>query len=100
MQDNPVDLKSGHYLNAPMVASSVGIPVDPTEALLAPRPFAPDENIFEYQRTGRLNGNIFVFGVSRNAGNHGTFNVDFAHISGVGLGNAPFVMEGRPFGNL
>jgi hypothetical protein len=65
-----------------MVRSVVGIPVDPTEALLAPRPFAPDENIFEYQRTGHLNGNILVSGVSRNAGNHGTFHVDFVHING------------------
>jgi hypothetical protein len=68
-------------VNAPMVASSVGIPVDPTNALLAPRPFAPDENIFEYQRTGHLNGNIFVFGVSRNAGNHAAFHVDYVHVN-------------------
>jgi hypothetical protein len=69
-------------VNAPMVASSVGVPVNPTQALLAPRPFAPNENIFEYQRTGHLSGNTFVFGISRNAGNHGTFNVDFVHVNG------------------
>jgi hypothetical protein len=29
-----------------------------------------------------LNGNIFVSGVSRNAGNHASFHVDFVHVNG------------------
>jgi hypothetical protein len=68
-------------INAPMIASSVGVPVNPTESLLAPRPFAPNENIFAYQRTGHLNGNIFVFGVSRYVGNRATFHVDYVHVN-------------------
>lgn len=51
--------------NAPMVASSVGIAPDPTAALLAPRPFAPNENIFRYENSGHLAGNIVSFNLEQ-----------------------------------
>ena len=48
-------------INAPLVASSVGIAPDPTAALLAPRPIAPDENLIEYQNSGHISGNAAWF---------------------------------------
>jgi hypothetical protein len=43
-------------INAPLVASSVGIAPDPTAALEAPRPIIPNENIVEYQNSARAAG--------------------------------------------
>ena len=55
-------------INAPLVSSSNGTPPNPTSALLAPRPIAPNENILQYQNSGHLAGNIFVIGADRNGG--------------------------------
>jgi hypothetical protein len=52
-------------INAPLVASSVGIAPNPTAALLAPRPIAPSENILQYQNSGHLAGNVFSFSVDQ-----------------------------------
>ena len=54
-------------INAPIVADSIGTAPDPTNALLAPRPIAPDENIFEYQNSGHLTGNILSFTLSQHS---------------------------------
>ena len=43
-------------INAPMVASSNGVAPDPTTALLAPRPFAPNQNILQYEDSGHTRG--------------------------------------------
>ena len=43
-------------INAPMVASSIGVPTDPMTALLAPRPLAPNENILQYENGGHFRG--------------------------------------------
>lgn len=45
-------------INAPTVVSSVGVAPNPTAALLAPRPIAPNENIFDYENSGHLNGSV------------------------------------------
>ncbi len=45
-------------INAPLFATSVGVPPDPTAALLAPRPIAPNENIIQYENSGHLNGTV------------------------------------------
>ena len=52
-------------INAPMVADSIGLPPNPTAALLAPRPIAPDENIFQYQNSGHLSGNLISFNLNQ-----------------------------------
>jgi hypothetical protein len=52
-------------VNAPMVAGSVGAAPDPTQALLAPRPIARNENIFEYQNSGHLAGNVVSFNLDQ-----------------------------------
>ena len=66
-------------INAPLVGSSVGVPPDPAAALLAPRPYAPNENIVEYQNSGHVNGNIFVFGGDRHAGKRFRLSVYYVH---------------------
>jgi hypothetical protein len=52
-------------INAPMVATSIGVAPDPTAALLAPRPIAPNENIFQYQNSGHLRGNLVSFNLDQ-----------------------------------
>lgn len=54
-------------INAPLVASSVGIAPDPTAALLAPRPIVPDENLIEYQNSGHISGNAAWFTVGQHS---------------------------------
>jgi len=52
-------------INAPMVESSVGTAPDPTAALLAPRPIAANENIFQYENGGHLGGTLFLAGINQ-----------------------------------
>jgi hypothetical protein len=65
-------------INAPLVSSSIGTAPDPTAALLAPRPIAPNENIMQYQNSGHLSGDIFVTGVDRNSRRLG-FSAYYVH---------------------
>jgi hypothetical protein len=48
-------------INAPIVASSVGVAPDPVEALLAPRPIIANQNIFRYEQLGHVRGTLLVF---------------------------------------
>jgi Carboxypeptidase regulatory-like domain len=66
-------------INAPLIGSSVGTPPDPTAALLAPRPYAPNENMVQYQNSGHMNGNIFVFGGDRNTGKRFSLSIYYIH---------------------
>src|ERR1700733_14537869 len=54
-------------VNAPMVASSVGVAPDPAAALLAPRPIAPNENILQYQNSGHSLGNVVSFNLDQHS---------------------------------
>ena len=54
-------------VNAPMIASSVGVSPDPTAALLAPRPITPNENIMQYQNSGHLGGEAISFSVDQHS---------------------------------
>jgi hypothetical protein len=54
-------------INAPMVGSTVGDPVDPNGALVAPRPIAPNENIFQYQNSGHLGGDAISFSLDQHS---------------------------------
>ena len=54
-------------INAPLVASSVGVAPDPTAALLAPRPIAPDKNLIEYQNSGHGAGNVVSLNLSQHS---------------------------------
>jgi len=53
-------------INAPMVASGIGNG-NPTEALKAPRPLAPNENIFQYEATGHLSGDVVFLGLDQHS---------------------------------
>jgi hypothetical protein len=48
-------------INAPQLSGSPGDP------LLAPRPLAPNRNIFEYQQTGNLHGTVTFLGVDQHS---------------------------------
>jgi hypothetical protein len=54
-------------INAPMIPNSVGTPPDPTAALMAPRPIAPNKNIFQYENSGHLNGNILSMSLAQHS---------------------------------
>lgn len=61
-------------INAPMVADSVGVAPDPTAALLAPRPLAPNLNLFQYENSGHLNGHVANFTLAQTSYKRFTFN--------------------------
>jgi len=54
-------------INAPLVASSVGVAPDPTAALEAPRPIAPGENMVEYQNSGHGAGPQVWFSIEQHS---------------------------------
>jgi hypothetical protein len=54
-------------INAPMVQSEVGVAPNPTAALLAPRPIAPNENLIEYQNSGHGAGNVVAFSLDQHS---------------------------------
>jgi hypothetical protein len=54
-------------VNAPMVPSNIGVAPDPITALLAPRPIAPNENIFQYENSGHLNGSVLSLSLSQHS---------------------------------
>ncbi|MBT9332035.1 TonB-dependent receptor [Paracidobacterium acidisoli] len=54
-------------INAPMVQNEVGTAPDPTAALLAPRPIAPNENMIEYQNSGHGAGSVVAFSLDQHS---------------------------------
>jgi hypothetical protein len=68
-------------INAPLINSSVGIPSDPTAALLAPRPGTPNLNVMQYENSAHSSGNIYVFGGDRNTGKRATLSVYYVHVN-------------------
>ncbi len=58
-----------------MVASNTGVPPDPTAALLAPRPIAPNENIFRYENSGHLRGDLLDLTLSQTGYKRFTLNL-------------------------
>src|SRR5579863_240403 len=70
-------------INAPMVASSVGVAPDPIAALLAPRPIAPNENIFRYEKLAHLRGRFLVLSLRQYSYNRFGFSTLYVHMSGV-----------------
>lgn len=65
-------------INAPIVPSSVGTAPDPTVALRSPRPIAPDENIFLYENSGHLNGNLLNLTLSQHSYKRFTLNMSYS----------------------
>ncbi len=54
-------------INAPLVASNGNVVPSPTEALLAPRPFAPNLNMLQFQNTGHLGGDVVFVGLDQHS---------------------------------
>ena len=70
-------------VNAPMIASSIGIAPDPITALLAPRPLAPNENIFLYQKLAHMRGRFLVLSVEQHAYKRFGVSAFYVHMAGV-----------------
>jgi hypothetical protein len=70
-------------INAPMVASSIGVAPDPIAALLAPRPIAPSENIFLYEKLAHMRGRFLVFSLGQNDYKRFGVSAFFVHMAGV-----------------
>lgn len=67
-------------INAPLVAGSVGVPPDPTAALLAPRPLAPNVNIMQYQNYGHSRGAKYVASLKQNSYKRFSLNATFWYL--------------------
>jgi hypothetical protein len=70
-------------INAPMVASSVGVAADPIAALLAPRPLARNENIFLYQKLAHMRGRFLVLSLEQNDYKRFGASAFYVHMAGV-----------------
>jgi hypothetical protein len=68
-------------INAPLVASSVGVAPDPTAALLAPRPIAPNENMIEYQNSGHGSGSVTSFTLDQHSYKRFGFSARYTHMN-------------------
>jgi hypothetical protein len=68
-------------INAPLVASSVGVAPDPTAALLAPRPIAPDENLIEYQNSGHGSGTVTSFSLDQHSYKRFGLSARYTHMN-------------------
>lgn len=54
-------------INAPMVATQAGGASSLQTALHAPRPIAPNENIFDFEATGHLSGDVVFLGLDQHS---------------------------------
>ncbi|MGA8107887.1 MAG: TonB-dependent receptor [Acidobacteriaceae bacterium] len=54
-------------INAPLVDTSNNTVPNLAAALAAPRPIAPNENIFQFQATGHLSGNVIFLGLDQHS---------------------------------
>jgi hypothetical protein len=64
-------------INAPLLGM-LGGSANPTAALLAPRPFGGNQNIFEYQSTGHLIGILPEFRISAHGYKRGSFDLRYS----------------------
>jgi Carboxypeptidase regulatory-like domain len=76
-------------INAPQVDSSNGTPTDPTAALLAPRPGAPNLNVFQYQSSGRSQGNVFWAGIEQKSYKRWTLSMGLWNVNFYGNSGTP-----------
>lgn len=70
-------------INAPLVDSSIGSAPDPTAALLAPRPLAPNENIIQYQNSGHYKANLYVVSVDQHSFKPFTLNLRYWYVDAM-----------------
>jgi hypothetical protein len=70
-------------INAPMVQSSIGDAPDPIAALLAPRPVAPNENIFLYEKLAHMRGRFLVLSLGQHDYKRFGVHAFYVHMAGV-----------------
>jgi hypothetical protein len=70
-------------INAPMVRNSTGVAPDPIAALLAPRPIAPNQNIFLYQKLAHMRGRFLVLSLGQNDYKRFGVSAFYVHLTGV-----------------
>jgi hypothetical protein len=70
-------------INAPMVAGSIGVAPDPIAALLAPRPIAPNENIFLYEKLAHMRGKFLVLSLDQHDYKRFGVSAFYVHMAGV-----------------
>jgi len=68
-------------INAPIVASNIGLPPDPTAALGAPRPLEQNQNILQYQHSGHLSGGFLFIGLAQNSYKRFGLHASFVHMN-------------------
>jgi hypothetical protein len=68
-------------INAPMVQSEVGVAPNPTAALLAPRPIAPNKNLIEYQNSGHGLGNVVAFSLDQHSYKRFNLSAKYMHFN-------------------
>jgi Carboxypeptidase regulatory-like domain len=76
-------------INAPLVASGTGAPPNPTAALLAPRPLAPNENIMQYQTYGHSRGAMYVASLKQNSYKRLNLNATYWYLDFIGDSQTP-----------
>jgi hypothetical protein len=76
-------------INAPLVASSTGVPPDPNAALLAPRPLAPNENTMQYQTYGHSRGAMYVASLKQNSYKRFSLNATYWYLDFIGDAQTP-----------
>lgn len=76
-------------INAPLVNSSSGNPVDPTAALLLPRPGVPNRNVFEYQNSAHTIGSVFWAGIEQKSYKRWTLNMGLWNVNFYGNTGTP-----------
>jgi hypothetical protein len=67
-------------INAPLVGNSSGAAPDPTAALLAPRPIAPNENIVQYQQSGHYRGAYYLVSLDQHSYKRFGFHVQYWYL--------------------
>jgi len=68
-------------INAPMVATTVGVSPDPTAALRAPRPYGGNENILRYENSGHLAGNVVSMSLDQHSYKRFQFHASYRHMN-------------------
>ena len=68
-------------INAPMVASNIGVAPDPTAALRAPRPYGGNENILRYENSGHLAGNVVSMSLDQHSYKRFQFHASYRHMN-------------------
>ena len=82
-------------INAPLVTSSNDAVPNLAAALQAPRPFAANENMFQYQETAHLSGSVIFLGLDQHSYRRFGFFAGYVyqHLRGDSVRNAGFTQS-------